>query len=146
VHTSGKGYPQKRMSLNPNFICPLFAPQKISKLLAAFEWLWYLVYNEVLMYQPTMGVEPMTCRLRIGCSTSKLRWRSGKAGEYPSRIGSSNQVLAQGFSSFSPLLFTCSAFLARIVHAILLGVTFAAGHFPTLFLLFSDLYHDLSEM
>jgi hypothetical protein len=23
-----------------------------------------------------MGVEPMTCRLRIGCSTSKLRWRS----------------------------------------------------------------------
>jgi hypothetical protein len=26
--------------------------------------------------KPTMGVEPMTCRLRIGCSTSKLRWRN----------------------------------------------------------------------
>src|SRR5690625_5190006 len=29
--------------------------------------------------EPTVGVEPTTCRLRIGCSTSELRWRKDPA-------------------------------------------------------------------
>src|SRR5690554_5059061 len=29
--------------------------------------------------EPTVGVEPTTCRLRIGCSTSELRWRKSPA-------------------------------------------------------------------
>ena len=44
-----------------------------------------------LQLEPTMGVEPMTCRLRIGCSTSKLRWRSeepdNSAGEPLRQMG-----------------------------------------------------------
>src|SRR5215470_15857667 len=32
-----------------------------------------------------MGVEPMTCRLRIGCSTSKLRWRGEKVENNPQK-------------------------------------------------------------
>jgi hypothetical protein len=30
-----------------------------------------------------MGVEPMTCRLRIGCSTSKLRWQRRRPDHNP---------------------------------------------------------------
>src|SRR5690606_16351632 len=30
--------------------------------------------------EPTVGFEPTTCRLRIGCSTAELRWRRGAGG------------------------------------------------------------------
>jgi hypothetical protein len=68
-----------------------------------------------------MGVEPMTCRLRIGCSTSKLRWRSEKAREYLSMIASSNRLTRQAtagrvatlrarFSPVGPKLLARTAF------------------------------------
>jgi hypothetical protein len=56
-----------------------------------------------------MGVEPMTCRLRIGCSTSKLRWRSERRENNSRSVdrqidtvnaGVRSQELQNGFADF----------------------------------------------
>ena len=39
----------------------------------------YKILNTIYLHlEPTSGFEPETCRLRIGCSTTKLRWRAEK--------------------------------------------------------------------
>src|SRR6516164_9599695 len=46
-----------------------------------------------LYLEPTMGLEPMTCRLRIGCSTTKLRWH----GKKPPILDRFNRIVKSAF-------------------------------------------------
>ena len=54
-------------------------------------------YSSLFIFEPSMGIEPTTCSLRVSCSTAELRRHSGckymKNEIYPIKVISTQMIL-----------------------------------------------------